>query len=1049
MKKLSQAFQAKKYLRTILPLCAFLLVSASLLAQARTVTGTLIDDATGEALIGASVIVKGSTVGTVTDFDGTFSLEAAPGDVLVVSYVGYADQEIVVGNQSNISVNMSQGILVDEVVVTGYQSQRKRDITGAVSIISSDDLNVTPAASLSQKLAGRAPGLTTTTSGAPGDGTQILIRGINSFSNNDPLIVIDGVPTKDTYLNSINPNDIESIQVLKDAASSTIYGARSSNGVIIVTTKKGKAGKPRVNYNAYTGVQNAVNRFDLANAQEFFDYMKVASPTIDGGVYEGSSYPEYYFGDPSQPYNFDERNSDGNPVNHLMKSGDTDWWDAAISSAPINEHNLNVSGGTENSTYSITGNYFNQQGTIDLTYFERFIVRANTSFKAGRLTVGENLSVSRINQVGQASGNQSEQNVITNIVRIQPFVPVYDESGVNFAGPKGNLAGLGNNPVKKMYDDKDDVGNYNRLFGNVFAQIDLIDGLFAKTSLGADYGNGFRQDATFPNFEAREINQRIFNYSETWNTNFSWTWTNTLNFVKQINNRNSINAIVGYEAYKQVGREIGGGLADYFVFETDSRYLDTGLGDNDSRDLNSNGFAESYTSSFAKVDYTYDDWVLLSGTVRRDGSSKFAPDFRYGVFPAGSIGLRLSKFLNVDAVDDLKVRFSYGINGNDAINPYNQYELFGGNTSNAFYAINGSNNGLSTGYALQTRSNEFGKWEELKQSNFGIDATLLNGKVGLVLDVFSKNTVDLLFEAELPGTAGTASPAFVNIANMKNTGFDASLFYRDRIGSGLGFNASLTLGRYKNEITKVTNSQTQFSGNGGSRVGAISINRVGDPVGSYFGYETDGLFQSQQEVDAHATQLGAYVGGLRFRDLNNDGEINDMDRTIIGDYHPDLTAGLNLGFDFKGIDVSAFLFGSFGGQIYNLNKIFHDFSQFEANVTKEVATNYWTPENSSSTIPFPSLNGRINNTQASDYFVEDATYVRLANLQIGYKLPDNLGFFSGQRIYLQGTNLFTITDYSGLDPAMSNFGRSVTEAGVDFGNYPSNRVLQAGINLTF
>lgn len=1046
MKRLSLAFQARKYLRTVLPLCAFLLVSVSLLAQTRTVTGTLIDDASGEPLIGASIIVKGSTVGTVTDFDGSFSIEAAPEDVLVVSYVGYADQEIVVGNSSNISINLSQGVLVDEIVVTGYQSQRKRDITGAVAVVSGEDLNVVSSASVSQKLAGKASGVTISTSGSPGDGTAIRIRGFNSLGNNDPLIVIDGVPTRDTYLNSINPNDIESIQVLKDAASSTIYGARASNGVIVITTKKGKPGKTKVSYNGYYGTQNPVNKFDLiTDPAKYREYVQKAANATAGqevpAIYQGTSFPEYYNGDPSQAYNY--------PDNLLYKPNvnGTDWWEETIGPAALTEHNVNISGGSENSTFSITGNYYDQGGTIKHTYFTRYMARANSSFKKGRLTFGENISLSRIKQNGQRSGNQSEQNIITNIIRTQNIVPVLDEGG-NFAGPKAIGMGLGNNPAKGVDDEKDDFGQFHRMFGNMYGSVDILDGLSARSSIGFDYGTGYSQNATFPNFEAREPNQFTFNFSENWNNNFEWTWSNTLNLVKTVGDIHDFNAVVGVEANNFRSRNIGASLVDYFVFGLDSRYLNSGLADPASQNVGSGGSVSRFASEFAKVDYTYDDFILVSGSLRRDRASQFGPDNRVGIFPAGSIGVRLTKFLNVDAIDDLKVRYSYGINGNNAIASDNAFELFGGSTGNSFYDINGTNSSIATGYALQRRGNSVGGWEELVQSNFGIDASFLGGRFGLVLDVFNKTTRDLLFTAALPATGGSAGAAARNIAEMKNNGIDGQLWYRDRLGSNIDLDLGLTFGTYRNEITKVSDGQTQFFANGGSRIGAVSINRVGHPVGSFYGYETDGIFGSDAEVDSHADQAGKAIGRIRFKDQNGDGVINDDDRIVLGSYHPSFTGGLNIGLGIGKIDFSAFIFGKYGNEIYNFNKLFTDFSQFEANIRNEVLDNHWSPTNTGSNIPAPDYAGRAFNNQSSDYYVEDASYTRLENIQIGYDIGDMIG--AGRaRIYIQGQNLLTLTGYSGLDPAMSEFGIGVTGAGIDFGNYPSNKSVMVGVNLEF
>jgi len=609
--------------------------------------------------------------------------------------------------------------------------------------------------------------------------------------------------------------------------------------------------------------------------------------------------------------------------------------------------------------------------------------------------------------------------------------------------------GLGNNPLKGVEDDRDDIGTFTRLFGNIFAEVEVIDGLSARTSLGFDQGEGFTQDATFPNFEAREPNQFTFNFTENWNRSFSWTWTNTLNYVRSFSDKHDFNAVVGYEAIRTTTRNIGGGLVDFFVFGLDSRFLNTGLADPESRSVGSGGSIRTLNSVFGKIDYVYDDFLILSASVRNDGASEFGPENRRGTFPAGSLGVRLTKWIQNDIIEELKVRFSYGVSGNNAIRADNAFAIFGGGTGSSFYDISGSNNSLATGFALQARGNDQGKWEELVQANFGIDATLWNGKLNFVLDIYDKETQDLLFTAAEPGTGGSANPAARNIATMSNRGFDASISYRDNITSKLSFNVGLTLGRYSNEITRISDSQTQFFANSSSRIGATTINRVGDAIGSFFGLQTDGIFASQAEVDAHATQPGAAIGRIRFVDENADGVVDDNDRVVLGSFHPSLTTGLSFGLNYGDLDLTGFLIGTFGNELFNFNRLFTDFSQFEANVRREVLINAWSPTNLDSDIPAPDYAGRGFNSRPSDYYVEDGSYLRLENIQLGYRFNNLGGTGMNARLYIQGQNLFTITDYTGLDPAFSNFGRSDLEAGLDLGNYPSNRSVLFGINLQF
>ncbi len=1048
---------------SLVALC--LLLSSTMFAQ---ITGTIVDDENDEPLIGASVLIAGTATGTVTDIDGNFSIAANAGDVLEVSYTGYSTQNITVGSETNMAIRLSQGVALDEVVVTGYSTQRERDITGAVAVVKADELNEVTATSFTQKLEGKVTGVTTQSSGAPGAGTQVRIRGISSFQNNDPLYIIDGVPTTDNFNTSINPDDIESIQVLKDASAASIYGARANNGVIIITTKKGQKGKTVVSYNATVGTQTTVGQYNLITdpAQYSEVVWRSFENSSQGSIPAEVPYsigrgviPEYIYAGDFSGFPGNNAVNEANysfPNNLIMRANQqgTDWWDEVFGSALIQEHNIGVSGGGEYSTFAMNFGYLDQNGTMIHTDFDRFTLRANSEFSKGRFTVGENFTFARSTSVGQVGGNQSEQNTMTQILKAQSIIPVFDISGVNFAGGKANGLSNGSNPVANQFRNKDNRGTFYRALGNAYLGIELAEGLKFRSSIGIEFFNNQQGGFSFPTWEESEPN--VTNaFSESFATGFNWTWTNTLGYNTTVGGSHDIGVLVGYEAIRNNFRQLEGGLSNYFTTDINAWYLNTGLGAPDSRTVNSFGGFSTLASVFGKVDYSFDDTYLVSVTLRRDGSSNFGRDQRFGVFPAVSVGWRVSNtFLEGnDVVDDLKLRFGWGITGNQNIPGGNTVNRFGGGPGNAFYDITGTNS-LATGYALQSRGNADTKWEENVSINFGIDGSLLNGKLDFVLDLYNRNTDGLLFNPTLPATAGSAAAPFVNIAEMENRGVDFAINWRDKSSSKFGYNIGLNISHYKNEILAIDGAREAFFSPGVGRIGQIQWNPIGGSIGSFYGWQTDGIFQSQAEVDAHADQVGAAVGQLRLRDLNGDGQVNGDDLGTIGSPHPDLTLGLNLGVNFGDFDVTAFFVGSIGNDIYNYNKLFEVFRFFNSNVSEDLLDKAWSPSNPGGEYPLINEDD-IFSENSTDFYVEDGSYLRLRTLQIGYRIPktiaDKIGL-SNTRVYLQGQNLLTITGYSGIDPALSSFNQNGSGdqlMGMDFGNYPSSKIIQFGINASF
>ena len=1059
---------------------------------AQTVTGTVYDE-TGVGLVGATVMLDGTTTGTVTDFDGNYEINADEGNVLIFSFTGYVPQTIQIGAESVIDVTLEPNVaILDQIVVTGYNQQRKGDITGAVAVLDADELSSVAATSVNQQLEGRATGITTSTSGAAGDGTNIRIRGVSSFTSNDPLIIVDGVPQFNNYLNNINPNDIASVQILKDASAASIYGTRALNGVIIITTKTGQSGKPTITYSGYYGVQDHERGFNDILVQDPQDYAQIffnayandpsQNPLLD--FYGGGTTPVI----PDYTYVCDGcRNADGSvnedaysyPNNLIFGANaeGTDWWDETFRTAPIQDHTLAISGGNDYGTFRVSANYQNQQGTAIESYFERMSARINSRWTLGKMTIGENLNISRVSSVaGGGGGAQNEQGLLIQIVKEQPIIPVYAINGTDYASGKAPNFGNGSNPVARQIRGRDNVGEFDNVTGSLYGDFEVFEGLNLKSQIGINYGIGGQPTFNFPTFENAEPNTNN-SFTEYFNRSYNWVWTNTATYSRSFSEVHDVTFLVGYEALRERFRQLNGGISGLRNTNLDIRYVNGGLADQASRTVNSGGNEHTIASSFASLNYTFDNRYLLTATVRRDGSSRFGTD-KYGVFPAASLGWRISAepfMQGIETISDLKLRIGYGVVGNEQIRNYNFVSTFGGGPATTGYAIGGGNS-VVTGLTAVGLGNPATTWEEKTTINGGVDLTLLDGKVNVVLDVYTSEVEGLLYNPALPLTGGLIPPAFVNVGQTQNRGFDLALNWRPEINR-VKFNLSANISRYVNEIQRIDgNSDAFFSTNGpGIRVSTvpIQINQLGSAIGTFYGFKTNGIWQSQADIDAANAaspdgtfQEGAIPGAIRYLDVAGpddengdptgpDGEINDNDLTIIGSPHPDFTAGLNLGMTIGNFDATAFFFGSFGNEIFNAVKQFTIFRQFNSNVDKRLLTDVWTPENPNASLP--ALYANTVSNRPSDFYVEDGSYIRLKQLQFGYTFPGTVGgdVISNLRVYLQAQNLFTITDYSGLDPAISSFGASNGQGaddlvmGVDLGNYPTTRIFMVGVNLGF
>ncbi|MES2794377.1 MAG: TonB-dependent receptor [Bacteroidota bacterium] len=1050
-------------IRGVLIVCMMMLMATFTFAQNR-ITGKISDGA-GNGIPGATVLVKGTNVGTTSDATGNFAINAAQNNTLTISSIGFKTQEIAIGNRSVVNLTLEDdAAALAEVVVTGYQQLRKKDITGAATIVETGSLKAIKSTSFTQNLAGRAAGVTVSSSGAPGDATNVRIRGISSFTNNDPLYIIDGVPVKDQYQNTINPEDIESMQILKDAAMASIYGSRANNGVIVITTKKGKSGKAKLSYNGSVGVVNSVKGYDEVlntSSSVYAQAMKKKFPDESTAWYANpSALPKYIqpFGNTVDENTYDILN---NQISLTSQPG-TNWWETMSRTGKMTDHNLNLSGGNEFATFNISAGYLHQDGVFIHNYFDRGTIRANSSFKvSNKLRVGENMMYAGNWGVGLggAGGSNNEQGVLGSLLKATPVVPQYDIKG----NPGGHLtASTGNftNPDQILRNNRNNTNKYNRLLGNIYAELDVISGLTVRTSFGGDFGNGFSRRFSYPEPYRVEGNKTNNNFNENWNNTFTWTWTNTAQYNKTFAQKHVIGVLVGQEAVANKNRNISGTISNYFTEDINAWYLQTALADPGSRSINSSGSESKLASYFGKIDYTFDDKYLISATVRQDGSSKFLSDERYGIFPAVSAGWRISQesfMKDLSWLSDLKIRGSYGIMGNQDIRNYNFSDIYGGGVGSTFYDINGQNGGVATGYALTSRGNAKTKWEQAASINFGVDAALLNNSLTVVLDIYNRKTIDLLYNPPVPGTAGAAQAPTINVGEMENKGFDLGLSYRKVITKDLSFNTSLNISQYKNKIVKVSDNGNEFVSNGNlterfPQTSSVFINRVGYPISSFQGFIVEGLIANEADRAKHTGTGAAYIGGLKFKDVNGDGKIDQSDNAIIGNPHPDFTAGLNLGVTYKNFDVNAFLFGSFGNDIFNATLIQSYFMNFNSNVIKDILEKEGTGN-------YPKINGLdASSRSASTFYVEDGSYVRLGNLQLGLKIPKSftskLGL-SGARVYLQGQNLFTITKYTGVDPAVSNANignaGNVNDqvTGYDNGNYPANKIMTLGINLEF
>ncbi len=1005
-------------------LSATLILASTIMYAQTEITGSVEDDM--GPVIGATVMEKGTSNGTVTDFDGNFKLKVKAGTTLVFSYIGYEKQELPAQNGMHV-VMKDNAPQLQEVVVTGYQVQRKADLTGAVAVMDMKGAKSEGDPNMLNSMQGKLPGVNIVTDAAPGGGgASIRVRGMSTVNGAAPLYVIDGVATTEN-LNSLNAADIESIQVLKDASSASIYGSRAANGVIIITTKKGKGDKVTVNV-GYTATLNTIaKQYDVMDAQQWGQAYWTANK--NAGLV--ASHPFYGSGD--QPQLATTLDAAGK-----VRAANTDWQDEVFSSAWTNNLSASVSNSSEKGSFILSGNYINQNGLMNHTFYRRYTARLNSTYNISKVfSVGENLMIAQWNDRGYGTGN--DRGIPYTAMRQHPAIPVTDSEGT-YTNPMQLSGSDIANPVHELYNGRDNTNESWRIFGNAYIDIKPIDGLTLKSNLGIEYTQFFNK-----NLGRRLQPSDMNSVSRAYGQGDTYTWTNTANYLKTFKGVHHLNALLGSEFIKYRSEDLNGANRDYAFEDVD--YMQIGAGGGEQ--TVGGGKAEwALFSLFGKLDYNYADRYLVSATLRRDQTSRLHKDNNSGVFPAFSAAWRASEesfFPQNPVVSDLKIRVAWGQNGNSAISDnYAYYTRYAYNLRHGSYDLNGTNNSVVPGIVAASSGNRNLKWETTTQTNLGFDAQLFQGALSLSFDYFWKNTKDMLTIPPTLSVEGEGAAMWMNTGEMKNNGWELTMTYRSPQYGDFSWNGTLNLSQYKNELVKFNDVVT-------SQGGDYRL-MVGQPMGVYYGYVSDGIFQNEDEVSNHAIQQGKGVGRLIFRDIDGNGTVDDNDRCIIGDPNPDFAMGLNLDLNYKDFTLSAFFSGEFGFDIYNTTRRQLEFMHYGGGSSTNHGVDIldaWSPTNTGATIPALTMVDNNNETRMSSYFVEDGSYLKLKYLKLGYQLPKDLAqkiYASGISVFGQVENIFTITSYKGLDPEVILGGYG---ARVDSGLYPRARTFTLGLNITF
>jgi TonB-linked SusC/RagA family outer membrane protein len=1021
----------KKTILRMYATAALLFASLQMFAQGILINGTVISGSDNEAVIGGTVKEKGTKNATITDLDGHFSIKVSKKDAeLEFSYIGFVTKTVPSSAGMKVTLNENAQSL-KEVVVTGYMAEKKADLTGSVSVVKMKDVADIPTGNVLSGLQGRVSGMNITTDGTPGGtNTSTLVRGKSSFRDgaNSPLYVIDGVMTRENISSILSANDVESIQVLKDAASAAIYGAQAANGVIIITTKHAKKGEIRVNVDASLTAQTYTCGFDMLNADQWGEVYWQAYKYANNGNTPSSEV----YGTGSTPKLQDYVGLN----NVLVHAQDTNWRDVIYQTAWMQNYNLNLSKGSDNGSTTLTLNYLDHKGLVKFTEFKRFNTRLASDYKFlnNRLRIGENIAVNYWTQTLEDSG------VNEGVIKQHPAKTVYDSEG-NYNDAIGDVLGDAPNYLRLQENQKNNSHEYWRIFGNAFVEIEPIKNLVLRSNFGINYYNENNKV-----WEPKWARDQVNKLTQSQARQTDWVWTNTANYNIDFG-KNSLTALLGVEAKKYVNKTESGYGTNLAIEDKNYIYLDAVTS---GQTVNANASYYSMISFFGKVNYSYDEKYLLSATVRRDASSRLSKDNNAGVFPSFSAGWRISKenfMKNTSSwLDELKLRASWGINGNDIIANdafYNKYLV---SLKDASYNLTGDGSTLAAG-AYKTRStNPDLTWETTTQTNFGIDASFLKSRLNVSLDYFYKKTKDMLVERPYIAVIGEGGYAWYNGGSMENKGIEGAVTWRDHV-KDFNYEASFNLSYYKNKVTGLSEDiyYTYGGGNG------VDKTLVGQPFGSWFGFKTDGIFHSQKEVDEYKSKYGVEfgapgIGRIKYVDANGDGKINTNDRTWLGSDNPKFIGGLNLSCSYKGFDISMF----FNGMIrdaYNNSKYYTDLFQcWTGNHSTRLldavqaykdfeTTGYYN----CSTPAVTTLNTN-NENQVSEFYIEDGSYIKMKSLTVGYTLPTsilNKLSLRSARVYLQAQNLFTITGYTGADPEGLGYA------------YPLPRTFSFGVSFGF
>ncbi len=1028
---------SRKSIRLLLFFLLPLFSMGTLMAQVRGV----VKNENGEVFQGVNIVIKGDTKGTVTDASGRYEIAASNGSTLVFSFLGYKSLEMQVGNQKEINVSLEVDAgMMEEVIVVGYGTQKKSSVTGAVSSITNKELSTQPVISATQAMQGRVAGVSIVNNSSPGAEPTVRIRGVGSISlNPNPLYVIDGVPAGG--LNTIAPNDIESIEVLKDASASAIYGSRAANGVVLITTKKGKSGKLSISLDSYVGTQSAWKTLDLLNSAEYIKYgtaLLTASGQPVPGRFSAMNTPIY------------------EGATTTFAQTETNWQDVMFRNGPIHNNQLSLAGGTDKSKFYLSLGNFKQDGILPFTEYGRQSIRLNSDHNISRfISIGQTMMVSRDKRI--AERDAGGRSMIMNIMRMTPYWPVSDPT--KLGGYSTTAQGLDatdpENPMRiAVQEQQNQIDRSFKILGTVYAEVKLFSWLKYKFTMGGDYSNSIFTGFV-PIYNDGNRSRQTAELSQNRGQYFSTILTNQLTFDKTFG-KHYVNAVAVLERQDASFKSINltGQRPDNNVKEIQG-----------AANINGNTSSSENTllSYVGRLNYEYNSKYLLSASVRRDGSSKFAPGNKWGTFPSVSLGWRISEeafMKDVVAINELKLRGSIGVTGYNAIGDYDWQPLISANNTNYSFG-----NASQLGSYFNSLGNTKLSWEETTMKNIGLDLSLFSNKVSLSAEVYSRKTDGLLLRVPLPDSEGYSNSPLANVGSMENKGFELSLGYHiDK----KDFKSTITgtFDLVRNKVLSLDTPNATINAGNNADFGGFDITRTeaGHPLQSFFGWQVEKIFQNEGEIaatngaDGNATtpyqNEMTKPGDLKFRDLNNDGKIDANDRTYLGSYLPKFSYGLNYSGTYKNFDFSVFFQGVYGNKIYNGTKVIGQGMLRLFNATTDVL-NAWTPGNTNTDVPRAVSGDPNQNARTSDRFLEDGSYLRLKNLTIGYTLPSEKiakltnNVLTRARIYFTSQNLLTLTKYSGYDPEIASRNNNLLTNGVDYGMYPQARTLTFGLNLGF